>query len=75
MFYLYTNRIQIVNSFFIKNCYNYQMVMFLPTKYSGDLNETNKNQRPATKCGCGLFKMLSSNPQFWWWSLIFIWQY
>jgi hypothetical protein len=43
MFYLYTNKIQIVKNFFIKNFHNYQMVMFLPTKYSGDLNETHKN--------------------------------
>ena len=63
MFYLYTNKIQIVKNFFIKNLDNYQTVMFLPTKYSGDLNETNKDQRPATKCGCGRFEMLSSNPQ------------
>jgi hypothetical protein len=45
MFYLYTNEILIVKNFFIDNYYDYQTVMFLPTKYNSDLNETNKNQR------------------------------
>jgi hypothetical protein len=52
------------------------MVMFLPTKYSGVLNETNKNQRLLQCVTVASSKCLPQTPSYLinsnWESLIFI---